>query len=78
MNASPPITIFSSDAGRLERLLDSPAGRSFPGRREVQAELDRAGVVEPRDVPPGLATMNSAVRIDGTDYPPESAGDFQR
>ena len=63
MNTRPGITISSRDATRLERLLDSPVGNGFPGRAELQAELDRADVVEPENVPPTLVTMNSTVRF---------------
>ena len=69
MSDAPPITVSSRDVERLERLLDSPAGRRFAGRAELQAELDRADVIEPRDVPATLVTMNSTVRftVEGSD-----------
>lgn len=59
----PNIVISSLDADRLERLLDSFGKDSFPGRAELQAELDRAEVVDPADVPPDVVTMNSTVRF---------------
>jgi len=63
MAAQPNITISSRDASRLERLLESPAGRVFPGRAALQIELDRADIVEPEAVPPTLVTMNSTVHF---------------
>ena len=50
--SKPPITVSSLDLERLETLLETPAGASFPGRAQLQAELDRAEIVEPADMPP--------------------------
>ena len=63
MKDKPTIVISSRDADRLERLLDSPAGKAFPGRAELQDELGRADIVEPEEVPPTVVTMNSTVRF---------------
>ncbi|RRQ22046.1 nucleoside diphosphate kinase regulator [Thiohalobacter thiocyanaticus] len=64
MSTQPKIVISSLDAERLEKLLDSIPDRAFPGRDELEAELARADVVEPRDVPPEVVTMNSTVRFE--------------
>lgn len=64
MSTRPKIIISSLDAERLEKLLDSIPDRAFPGRDELEAELARADVVEPRDVPPEVVTMNSTVRFE--------------
>lgn len=56
----PNIIISSFDADRLERLL---AQRTFPGREDLKAELDRAEIVDPKDVPSNVVTMNSTVRF---------------
>lgn len=64
MSTPPRIIISSLDAERLEKLLDSIPDRAFPGRAELEAELARAEVVEPRDVPPTVVTMNSTVRFE--------------
>ena len=57
--SKPPITVSSLDLERLETLLETPAGASFPGRAQLQAELDRAEIVEPADMPPHVVTMHS-------------------
>jgi regulator of nucleoside diphosphate kinase len=63
MNTRPGIVISSLDAERLERLLASLPGDAFPGKEELEFELDRADVVEPKDMPPDVVTMNSTVRF---------------
>lgn len=59
----PKIFISSLDAARLEKLLESLPDHAFPGRADLEAELDRAQVVEPKEVPPTVVTMNSTVRF---------------
>ena len=61
--SKPPITVSSLDLERLETLLETPAGASFPGRAQLQAELDRAEIVEPADMPPHVVTMHSTVKF---------------
>ena len=61
MDQRPAITISSLDASRLERLLESASGKQFANSEELQAELLRANVVEPREIPPDVVTMNSTV-----------------
>ncbi|MCP1677060.1 regulator of nucleoside diphosphate kinase [Natronocella acetinitrilica] len=63
MNARPPIVISSLDAERLKVLLDSVPAESVPGKEELEAELDRAEIVDPKDVPPTVITMNSTVKF---------------
>lgn len=53
----------SLDFDRLEAILDALPTETFPGKTELQGELDRAEVVEPQDVPPDVVTMNSKVRF---------------
>ncbi len=58
----PKIILTSQDLDRLEALLDTvPA--SVPVKAALQAELDRAEVVAPQQIPPGVVTMNSTVRF---------------
>jgi regulator of nucleoside diphosphate kinase len=59
----PNVVISSRDAERLDALLESLGGRAFPGKAELEAELARADVVDPKDVPPTVVTMNSTVKF---------------
>jgi regulator of nucleoside diphosphate kinase len=63
MNARPNIVISSLDAERLEALLASLPKDTFPGRAELEAELARAEIVDPKDIPSTVVTMNSTVRF---------------
>lgn len=63
MNEKPEIIISSLDAERLEKLLESLPKNSFPGMEDLEAELNRAKVIEPKDIPPNVVTMNSTVRF---------------
>ena len=62
--SNPPITISSLDYERIETLLESDAAQNMPGIEALEAELLRANVVEPNEVPPGLVTMNSTVKFE--------------
>jgi len=57
----PPITVSSLDLARLEALLDSPAGRAAAGADALAAELLRANVVGPGEVPADVVAMESTV-----------------
>ena len=57
------IILTSLDLDRLEALLDSMPANAFAGRAELQAELERAEIVAPDQVPPDVVTMNSTVRF---------------
>ena len=59
----PKIVISSRDAQKIDRLLASLPGRDFPGRDDLEAELARARVVDPQQLPAGVVTMNSTVRF---------------
>lgn len=63
MNTMPPITMSSLDFQRLERLLESDAVQRLPGIDALGAEIDRANVVKPQEVPPDVVTMNSTIRF---------------
>lgn len=54
----PPIVVSRLDLGRLERLIGD--GES-PAIERLEAELARAEIVDPRDVPGDVVTMNSDV-----------------
>ena len=64
MNENPSITISSLDADRLETLIDSLPDGAFPGRDALEAEVARAEIVEPKDLPPTVVTMNSTVHFE--------------
>ena len=57
------IVLTSRDFDRLEALLDSLPDNAFPGKKALEAELKRAEVVEPGQIPPNVVTMNSTVRF---------------
>ena len=68
MEHKPPITISSLDAARLEKILDSLRNKQIPNKEDFQAELDRANIVEPEEMPHDVVTMNSTVvfRMDSS------------
>jgi len=59
----PNLVISSLDALRLEKLLESLPDQAFPGREDLEAELARAEIVDPKMIPPTVVTMNSTVRF---------------
>lgn len=63
MNPRPAIVISTLDADRLDRLLDSLPDSAFPGKAELEGELSRAEIVEPKNMPETVVSMNSTVRF---------------
>lgn len=63
VNSKPKIIVSEQDYERLDRLLDSLPADGFPGKAALRAELDRAQIVDPKDVPPDVVAMNSTVRF---------------
>ena len=63
MNEKPKIIITSLDARRLTQLLAALPDDAFPGKTDLQCELDRAEIVDSDVVPPTVVTMNSTVRF---------------
>lgn len=61
MNIRPEITVSSLDADRLYNLIESLPAGTFAGKKELEAELERANIVEPTEVPSTIVTMNSTV-----------------
>lgn len=59
----PEIIISSRDLERLEGLLNSPAARNRGDLDGLRAELERADVREPQDMPANVITMHSTARI---------------
>ncbi len=63
MSTKPGVVLSSRDADRLENLLASMPSSAFAGKKELEAELDRADIVESEEIPPNVVTMNSTVRF---------------
>ena len=63
MARKPQIILSSLDVDRIEALLAAMPTRVFPGKAELQAELDRADVVAPEEIPANVVTMNSTVQF---------------
>ncbi|AXE31918.1 nucleoside diphosphate kinase regulator [Chromobacterium phragmitis] len=62
MSPTPAITISSLDYDRLAALLES-CEHDHPVASRLEAELERADVVEPQAMPASVVTMNTSVRI---------------
>ena len=63
MHTHPNIIITSRDAARLETLLEELPAGSFPGQKALEDEIYRATLVDPKEIPPTVVTMNSTVRF---------------
>lgn len=63
MKAQPTLTVSSRDLDRLERVLENPSFKNLPASAALRNELDRAEIFEPKDIPPGVITMNSTARF---------------
>ena len=63
LNTKPEVIISSLDADRLYALMESLPANSFAGEKELEAELGRANIVEPHEVPATVVTMNSTVNF---------------
>lgn len=57
----PAITLSRLDVERIEHLLDHLPATEAPQHAALRAELDRAEVREPSDMPADVVTMNSTV-----------------
>lgn len=60
----PPIVLSSLDLERIEALLERMPPAQAEGYAALRAELDRAEVREPADMPPDVVTMNSRVTVE--------------
>ena len=63
VTTKPPITLSSLDVDRIEALLAALPSSAFPGKDGLQAEIDRADIVAPEEIPPSVVTMNSTVQF---------------
>ena len=82
----PSLLVSRLDCERIEALLDSPVAHQLD-TSTLRAELDRAEVVEPAQMPPDVITMNSTARFaveDGSErevtlvYPRDAEGGADR
>jgi len=62
MNPKPAITVSSRDLERLEAVL-ATLPFDAAARTQLRAELDRADVLAPEQMPANVVTMNSVVRF---------------
>jgi regulator of nucleoside diphosphate kinase len=63
MNNRPEITISSLDAQRLLTLIESLPTKKMVGISELEEELARAIIVDPKEIPTTIVTMNSTVKF---------------
>lgn len=61
--SKPPITLSSLDLDRIEALLAAIPSSVYPSKVQLQAELDRAEVLAPEQIPATVVTMNSTVKF---------------
>ncbi|VEB99697.1 Regulator of nucleoside diphosphate kinase [Cedecea lapagei] len=59
----PAIIINELDAERLDRLLEQPQYAKAPLAEALNAELDRAEMCSPENMPPDVVSMNSRVEF---------------
>ncbi|WP_018869340.1 MULTISPECIES: nucleoside diphosphate kinase regulator [unclassified Thioalkalivibrio] len=59
----PEIVVSATDMERLDKLLESASAEDWPGKSGLEAELDRARVVDSHEMPASVVTMNSSVRF---------------
>ncbi|BDU15983.1 nucleoside diphosphate kinase regulator [Lysobacter auxotrophicus] len=58
----PPLLMSRLDVERIESLLESPAAQNVD-TSALEAELERATIIEPAQMPPDVITMNSTARF---------------
>ena len=59
----PHITLSTLDHERLHALLASPAARGVAAADSLTRELERADVLDPRELPVDVVSMNSTLRF---------------
>lgn len=62
-NSDPKIVLTSVDVERIEALINSLPDADDPQISALLDEIGRSEIVEPREVPPNVVTMNSQVRV---------------
>ena len=59
----PPIALSTLDYERLHALLASPAARGVAAADSLLREIDRAEILDPKELPADVVSMNSTVRF---------------
>lgn len=67
MSSKPSIVVSRRDIERIEALLERMPHNQAEQYAALRAELDRAEVVEPAQVPANVVTMNSVVTFEDED-----------
>lgn len=60
MSKKTAITLSRLDVERIEALLEAPALHDSPVAARLREEIDRAAIVEPKDMPADVVSMNSS------------------
>ncbi|MDV3469540.1 nucleoside diphosphate kinase regulator [Stenotrophomonas sp. C3(2023)] len=60
----PSITVSTLDLNRLDAILESPALSQTPAALALADELNRATVLDPKDMPEGIVMMHSRVECE--------------
>lgn len=63
MKTRPRIIISQQDANRLEDILSNLSGDLSPIIADLEEELERAEIVDAKDIPSSVVTMNSTIRF---------------
>ena len=63
MSTRPKIIISQQDARRLENLLNALSDDQHPTLADLEEELGRAEIMDEKDIPPTVVTMNSTVKF---------------
>ena len=64
MDQTAAVIVSSFDLKRLEQLIEQPAYHNFIGAEALLAELARATVGAPDQIPDDVVTMNSTARVE--------------
>ncbi len=60
----PSITVSTLDLNRLDAILESPALSQTPAALALADELNRATVLDPKEMPEGIVMMHSRVECE--------------
>ncbi|HET9031809.1 MAG TPA: nucleoside diphosphate kinase regulator [Dokdonella sp.] len=60
---APPIVVSSLDLERIEKLFELQQHRDSAGAKLLSAELARANVLDPKEMPDDVITMNSTASV---------------